>query len=182
MSTRVIPSHFRQTRKGKILHVVSELYVRQDLGLGFTIPSQVSIKHNNLAIHVQGSAKKIVDDEELISLLVEPSFDSKSSLDLIAQRKKKIRLVIADTNVLLHNLDVLEHSSFTISNIVIPQTALAECRNRSYAAYSRVIDLFRASAVSDGARQSRCVIFFPDQHCATIQKNLISSSAHGHKY
>lgn len=164
-----LPSHFRQTRKGKILHVVSELYVREDLGLGFTIPSQVSIKHNSLAVHIDGSATKIIDSAQLISLLVQPIFDPKNTLEGATKRPKKVRLVIADTNVLLHNLDVLEHPSCAISNIVIPQTALAECRNRSFAAYGRVLDLFRTSSTSNGEKKTRCVIFSPDRHCSQIQ-------------
>jgi len=173
-SSWTLPSHFRQTRKGKILHIVSELYVRDDLGLGFTIPSQVSIKHNSLAINIQGSAHRINDREELISILVEPLFEQ-SNLDSVKWTKKKIRLVIVDTNVLLHNLDILEHRSFAISNIIIPQTALAECRNRNYAAYSRVLDLFRAAS-SNVEGKNRCVIFFPDRHCSQIRvsNNLVA--------
>jgi exosome complex exonuclease DIS3/RRP44 len=160
-----LSSHFHQTRKGKILQVVSELYVRHDLGLGFTVPTHVSMKHNSLEVHAQSSAQRISDAAMLRSLLVEPSFMNTNDVDLVTRRKKKTRLVILDTNVLLHNLDIIEHQSFVISNIVIPQTALAECRNRSYAAYGRVIDLFRS-----GERRNRCVIFFPDRHCAQIHR------------
>jgi exosome complex exonuclease DIS3/RRP44 len=85
--------------------------------------------------------------EELISRL------------LPSKKSDKNRLVVVDTNVLLHNLDVLEHPSCSISNICIPQTALLECRHRSFTAYGRVLDLLRSSS-----NEGRCVIFFPDVH------------------
>ena len=171
-------SHYRQTRKGKILQSTSELYLRDDLGLGFTIPSQISSKRNNVSVTITGSAKKISDSEDLLTLLV-PSY-SKS------ERKEKTRLVVVDTNVLLHNIDVLEHPSFALSNIVITQTALLECRHRSFTTYERVMDLLRSSGADDDdantntnsksnnkmdehTKKRRCVIFFPDVHHVSTQ-------------
>ena len=171
-------SFYRQTRKGKILQTTSEIYLRDDLGLGFTIPSQVSSKRNNVAITVTGSAKKISNSEELLSLLV-PSYSK-------IERKEITRLVLVDTNVLLHNIDVLEHPSLALSNIIISQTALMECRHRSFSSYGRVMDLLRSS--SSGTEEShpqgkngdekvskqkkskkRCAIFFPDVHHVSTQ-------------
>lgn len=161
-------SHYRQTRKGKILQSTSEHYLRDDLGMGYTIPSQTSAKRNNVSIQISGSAKRINDVQDLISLLV-PTYCASS-------REEKTRLVIVDTNVLLHNLDVLEHPSCAIANIVIPQTALLECRHRSFSAYNRTMDLLRSSTSKDntesGSGQKRCVIFFPDCHHISTQVNL----------
>ena len=168
-------SHFRQTRKGKVIQSTSELYLRDDLGLGFTIPSQTSTKRNNVSITVTGSAKKISSGEELMTLLI-PSYSH-------TQRRNKTRLIVVDTNVLLHNIDVLEHSSFALSNIVITQTALTECRHRSFTTYGRVMDLLRSSSTTgindkskDGSddkkkkeQNRRCVIFFPDVHHVSTQ-------------
>ena len=155
-------SHYRQTRKGKILQSTFELYLRDDLGLGFTIPSQTSAKRNNVSITVSGSSKKIRNVQELLSLLI-PSYSETSS-------EMKTRLVVADTNVLLHNLDVLEHSSFAISNLIIPQTALFECRHQSFTAYNRVMELLRSSTSGgEGSAKKRCAIFFPDNHHVSTQ-------------
>ena len=158
-------SHYRQTRKGKILQSTSELYLRDDLGLGFTIPSQTSAKRNNVSVTITGSAQKIGDAQELLTLLI-PTYSGSS-------REEKTRLVIVDTNVLLHNLDVLEHPSFAISNIVIPQTALLECRHRSFTAYNRVVELLRSSTSKNeddkGSVKKRCAIFFPDNHHISTQ-------------
>lgn len=178
-------SFYRQTRKGKILQSTSELYLRDDLGLGFTIPSQLSSKRNNVSVNVTGSAKKISDTQELLSLLV-PSYSNR-------ERKLITRLVVVDTNVLLHNIDVLEHSSFALSNIVITQTALVECRHRSFSSYGRVMDLLRSSSsnangsasgtnntsanTSANTAKKRCAIFFPDVHHVSTQYQGSSKSS-----
>jgi exosome complex exonuclease DIS3/RRP44 len=158
-------SHYRQTRKGKILQSTTELYLRDDLGLGFTIPSQTSAKRNNVSVTITGTAQKIGNAQELLTLLI-PS--RSGSLG-----EEKTRLVIVDTNVLLHNLDVLEHPSFAISNLVIPQTALLECRHRSFTAYNRVMELLRSSTSKNkddkGSSKKRCAIFFPDSHHISTQ-------------
>lgn len=177
-------SHYRQTRKGKILQSTSELYLRDDLGLGFTIPSQISSKRNNVSVTITGSAKKISDAEELLALLV-PSYSKN-------ERKQKTRLVVIDTNVLLHNIDVLEHPSFAISNIAIPQTALLECRHRSFTTYERVMDLLRSSSGDANSQvdsdngtnaqsKRRCVVFFPDVHHVSTQYQCSNSSSSGKK-
>mmetsp|Transcript_10950 Transcript_10950/g.13845 ORF Transcript_10950/g.13845 Transcript_10950/m.13845 type:complete len:1080 (+) Transcript_10950:70-3309(+) len=170
-------SHYRQTRKGKILKSTSELYLRDDLGLGYTIPSHTSSKRNNVSVTVNSAAKQINNAHELMSLLV-PSYSA-------TLREHKIRLVVVDTNVLLHNLDVLEHPSFAINNIVIPQTALLECRHRSFTAYGRVMDLIRSSSANHSqnlndkntSSKRRCVIFFPDIHHVSTQINRGTSES-----
>jgi len=169
-------SHYRQTRKGKILRSTNENYLRDDLGMGFTIVSSVKHKRNNISIQGPGTTRQINSLEELISIVI-PS--KVSATDGHAPRTKT-RLVIVDTNVLLHNLDVLEHSMTSIPNLVIPQTALQECRHRSFTAYGRVMDLLRSSSSSsvvkststcseeeqttEEQKRRRCVIFFPDSY------------------
>ncbi len=174
-------SYFRQTRKGKVLQSTSELYLRDDLGLGFTIPSQSCSKRNNVSININTSAQKISNVEEMLMLLAPPSQQHK--------HHSKTRLIIVDTNVLLHNIDVLEHSSFALSNIVITQTALLECRYRSFTTYGRVMDLLRSSSSTattntdansnDGKTKDvkkRCAIFFPDVHHVSTQCHQSSTS------
>ncbi|GFH54366.1 exosome complex exonuclease DIS3/RRP44 [Chaetoceros tenuissimus] len=155
-------SHYRQTRKGKILQSTTELYLRDDLGLGYTIPSHSSAKRNNVSVTITGSATKISNAQNLLELLI-PTYSK-------TDKTEKTRLVVVDTNVLLHNLDVLEHSSCAISNIVIPQTALLECRHRSFTAYNRVMDLLKSStSKDDSSDKKRCAIFFPDCHHISTQ-------------
>lgn len=110
----------------------------------------------------------------------------------VTNKTYKTRVVIVDTNVLLHNIDVLEHPSFALSNIVICQTALLECRHRSFTTYGRVMDLLRSSCANNAnntntaitgstgnsnnnsnssSPKKRCVIFFPDVHHVATQFN-----------
>ena len=83
------------------------------------------------------------------------------------------RVVVVDTNVLLHHMDVLEYvrSDEGINNsiaaaVVIPQTALEECRNRSLVMYRRVTDLIRSSSTG---KQKRAFIVFADLHHVDTQ-------------
>ena len=126
-------------------------------------------------VQTSGAARKIESEEELLHLLIRPSSSSSSSS---FGDGEKLRLVVVDTNVLLHNLDILEYApdektSAAIPNLVIPQTALMECRNRSFSAYGRVMDLLRSSSSSSSSSNSksseRCAIFFPDQHHTSTQ-------------
>ena len=123
------------------------------------------------------TAARIDSIQDLLLILVPSSISAKK------------RLVICDTNVLIHNLNVLEHPSCAIANIVIPQTALLECRHRSFTAYTRVVELIRSSSSNNNSTDSspksknqmsgsspshqqigeRSVIFFPDVHHTETQ-------------
>eukprot|EP00536_Pseudo-nitzschia_multiseries_P015552 jgi/Psemu1/218408/e_gw1.908.31.1 len=70
-------------------------------------------------------------------------------------------IVICDTNVLLHNLDVLEQSQKVMPNLVFPQTSLVECRSNRMVAYDRAVELLREVGEK---HRNRCCIFFPDMH------------------
>jgi hypothetical protein len=120
------PIYYRQTRKrGKILKTVSERYLREDLGFGCYYA--VAQKARTDVDKVHGKPVVISTAKHLLTLLQPGS-----------------PLVICDTNVLLHNMDVLEQAATTaMPNIVIPQTALQECRSNRMVAYDRTVDLLR---------------------------------------
>ena len=115
------------------------------------------------------------------------------------------RLVVVDTNVLLHHMDVLEHlrddddvddgsggvamggrvRHRAIANaIVIPQTALEECRHRSLVMYRRATDLVRSGGGGGGGSERRGgggnrrpVIVFADAHHVDTQVRTPPSSS-----
>ena len=225
--------HYRQTRKrGKIIKQVAEKYLRNDLGFGicytaheqgevgddirddneeldiYEIPSQRKRKSrsypklNSQVDQIVGRPYVIPTAQELISKwLISPS-DSDNPY---------IYLVVVDTNVLLHNLDVLEKAVLgggaedapgksgsgagLMPNIVIPQTALLECRANRLTAYDRCVNLLRSirmvaaaqSKPSDNEGKSQqqqsaarqyCPILFPDRnHAATAIPSIGSSSS-----
>jgi exosome complex exonuclease DIS3/RRP44 len=153
-------SCFYQTRKrGKFLKRVSELYLRDDLGFGcyYVDDRQLSDARKAHVDKVLGRPQTIRTAQHLLSLL---------------QPCQPHSLVICDTNVLLHNLDVIEQAAAVIPNIVIPQTALQECRSNQIVAYNRTVELLRAvggGGKSESGVQKRCCILFPDPyHVSTV--------------
>jgi exosome complex exonuclease DIS3/RRP44 len=152
------PAFFRQTRKrGKIIKSVSERYLRDDLGFGCHFVDQDTTKRRVVEA-VVGKPRVIETTEELLSLL---------------KPCKPSALVVCDTNVLLHNLDVLEQAGVAMPNLVIPQTSLTECRANRMVAYDRTVDLLRSVGGGD-QKISRCCIFFADPHhvaTANVEKN-----------
>jgi exosome complex exonuclease DIS3/RRP44 len=172
------PIYFRQTRKsGKVIMSVNERYIREDLGYGCyfvddtlnTAESSTSLSANRRK-HVDrilGTPKTIDNTQQLISLI---------------QPCKPYSIVVCDTNVLLHNLDVLEQSGSVMPNIIIPQTALHECRSNRVVAYDRAVELIRSVGVFHSTTEQatklkqRCSIFFPDTyHVATAHVDNSSS-------
>ncbi|KAL7569091.1 hypothetical protein ACA910_016927 [Epithemia clementina (nom. ined.)] len=218
--------HYRQTRKrGKIIKQVAETYLRNDLGFGITYTASARDNteegddydnddennvYNNGSME-RKSKKRNRRNKSLNSQVdqvvgrpyVIPTAEELISKWLISSKAidAPTHLVVVDTNVLLHNLDVLEKAVLgggvegsegvnsnsggggLMPNIVIPQTALLECRSNRLTAYDRTVDLLRSIKMIPATNQSSgisrqnlssishrtyCPIFFPDQnHVAT---------------
>jgi len=142
--------YYRQTRKrGKIFKQVEEQYIRDDLGFGcYFRDDGRDVKKRRVKDAVVGKPSHITTETELVSLLRQ-EVDNKAG---------PMSLIVCDTNVLLGNLDLLEKAP--IRNLVIPQTALKECRSNQLTAYDRTVEMLRAIS------KDRLVIFFADQHHA----------------
>jgi exosome complex exonuclease DIS3/RRP44 len=67
------------------------------------------------------------------------------------------QLVVVDTNVCLHQIDVLEHKSPVTAIVVILQTVLQEIRHLNISVYRRLVALLQD--------ESRAFIFFPNEVC-----------------
>lgn len=140
------PSFFRQTRKkGKIIKSVLERYLRDDLGFGCYYVDEGS--SNRRATEATIAKPRTIEDTNHLLSLLRPG--------------KPNALVICDTNVLLHNLDVLEQSHKAMPNLVFPQTSLLECRSNRMVVYDRAVELLREVGES---HHNRFCIFFPDMH------------------
>ena len=140
------PAFFRQTRKkGKVIKSVSERYLRDDLGFGCYYVDEGNSNRRSRDATV-AKPRTIEGATHLLSLLKPAKINA---------------LVICDTNVLLHNLDVLEHSHKVMPNLVFPQTSLLECRSNRMVAYDRAVELLREVGES---HHNRFCIFFPDMH------------------
>jgi len=144
----------------------------------------------------------IGDVSDLYNLLLSTTSYNIMSNSNNKKRLLPIRVAIIDTNILLHHMDVLEYlrdssstdeddsgggngskeegmKHYSIANaIIIPQTALEECRHRSLVMYRRATDLVRSSSSSSeddssdkkgGKKKKRCVIVFADVHHVDTQ-------------
>ncbi len=139
------PTFFRQTRKGKIIKQVSERYLRDDLGLGCYYVDEGDSTNRRVKEAAVGKPRVIANVSELLTLLKPCTPNA---------------LVVCDTNVLLHNLDVLEQSNSVMPNLVIPQTSLLECLSNRRVAYDRTVELLREI----GDKHNRFCIYFSDMH------------------
>ena len=146
---------FYLTRRGKILQSTTERYLRDDLGYGtILLPTKTNTT-------IAGDATEL-----------KPR--TISSIDALHDLTEGGPIVVVDTNVLLHHMDVLEYTrpneegaiNSIAAAVVIPQTALEECRNRSLVMYRRVTDLIRSSSTG---KQRRAFIVFADLHHVDTQ-------------
>jgi exosome complex exonuclease DIS3/RRP44 len=157
--------HYRLTRRGKVFKNVSERYLREDIGLGCCYKDQ--------------SASVIITSEkELVPLLIDLNEEEDLTITPSHQQQQQQQqhLLICDANVLIHNMDLLEHPLF-VANIVIPQTSLEECkRNSSLSHYNRIMELLVSSSsnITRKGQRKKCAIFFPNIHHADTY-NLTTS-------
>ncbi|KAI8840365.1 hypothetical protein BJ741DRAFT_641874 [Chytriomyces cf. hyalinus JEL632] len=103
-------SHVRKTRKGSVIKVVRELYLREDIGCGVGV----------CADGVCASGVRTMQ-----------------ALPANANKLHAMpHIIVPDTNMFLHQMDLLEHKAF--SDVVVLQTALDEVRHRSTQMYARL--------------------------------------------
>ena len=108
----------KKTRRGNILKIVREHYLRDDISCG-------SLSCANMVCTAQFS-----------KLVLEAN--PKSPSTLIAEP----HYLVPDTNIFLHQMDVLEDPIFT--NVIICQTVLQEVKARSIACYQRITQLLNS--------------------------------------
>lgn len=156
------------------------------------VPSSTGRGNNKKTDTIAGKITQLVpwtiEDVSLLWNTLVSTTSSYAGGDEDSKSNKIIRLAVVDTNILLHHMDVLEYlrdndgdetdnnkqkdKHYAIANaIVIPQTALEECRHRSLVMYRRATDLVRSSSGDEGSskRKQRCVIVFADVHHVDTQ-------------
>lgn len=103
----------KKTKKGSVIKIVREHYLRDDISCGSEICDVCD--HGP-----KGPALSECPENR-------------------SQKYKKPHYMIPDTNVVIHQIDVLEDSS--IQDVIILQTVLEEVRHRSAPAYKRLKDV-----------------------------------------
>ena len=105
-------SFFRRSRKGKVLKLVHEHYIRDDVGFGFK------------------NGSKLEEICEVRALLNASGSGGQKSL------------LVIDTNVALQEIDILEHESATgrsaVGVVIVLQTVLKEVKHLNLSVYQRL--------------------------------------------
>ncbi|XP_072478410.1 exosome complex exonuclease RRP44 [Notamacropus eugenii] len=104
----------KKTRAGGVLKIVREHYLRDDIGCGASGCPECCRAQDGPALEPRPRAPES-------SLCPQPHY------------------LLPDTNVLLHQIDILEDP--VIRNVIVLQTVLQEVRNRSAPVYKRIRDV-----------------------------------------
>ncbi|XP_034253802.1 exosome complex exonuclease RRP44 [Thrips palmi] len=104
----------RKTKRGNILKIVREHYLRDDIWCGSSLCKNCSLKEKD----------KVLDKEVISNVSSVFSFP---------------HYLVLDTNVVLHQIDVLEED--VLENVIILQTVLEEVKHRSSPVYRRLKDI-----------------------------------------
>ena len=123
-------SFTRRSRRGRILRVVREVYVRDDLPCG-------------------------MDDDSSVGQLSPSPYNN--------------QYLLLDTNVVLHQMDLLETDVPPLCNVIVPGTVLEEVRRRSGAAAKRLAALLASPG-------RRFVAFANQHHSETYSERQLGES------
>ncbi len=96
------------------------------------------------------------DDISCCSALCEVCPSSSSAISLLSEDAYDKTYKVLDTNVVLHQIDLLEQEVAPLCNVVILQTVLEEVRARSLPIYNRLHSLLR--------NPSRHFVLFSNEH------------------
>ena len=141
-----LKSFLKKTRTGKVLKIVREHYLRDDIGCG-------------------------VEGFDSCSLPMETDKAPQSTLSSDPVSLTRIfpdpHYIILDTNIILNQIDILEVSAKDggFQNVIVLQTVLEEVRHRSSPIYKRLRDI-----ISDPTR--KFYVFINEHHKDTyIERN-----------
>lgn len=112
---------YKKTRKGKVIKIVQEKYLRHDVECGYLVGNIISA----------------------------------DALQQAVANSEHKQLLIIDTNIALHQIDILEFKCDAISMVVVPQTVLQELRHLNLSIYRRVVAILKDV--------SRSFIFYPNE-------------------
>eukprot|EP01117_Protostelium_nocturnum_P014512 TRINITY_DN5529_c0_g1_i2.p1 TRINITY_DN5529_c0_g1~~TRINITY_DN5529_c0_g1_i2.p1 ORF type:complete len:923 (+),score=171.48 TRINITY_DN5529_c0_g1_i2:291-3059(+) len=140
-------SFMRKTRGGKVLKVVREHYLREDLVCGIE--------------NCQECNEKTINNNE------ENSSNNNNNKKLNTLKDTITTLLVIDTNVALHQMDALEHP--LLVNVVVPKTVEEEVRHRNSKLHSRLRDSIQSP-------QKSFYLFDNEHHIHTFVEKLPGES------
>ncbi|CAF3414611.1 unnamed protein product [Rotaria sp. Silwood1] len=107
--TRCLNSFLRKTRRGHVLKITHELYLRTDITCGSNVCQQCTVDQTTVLDKYMKNGNNLVSTGHYL---------------------------LVDTNIVLQQVDVLEDPLFT--NVIVPQVVLDEVRHKSLAIYKRI--------------------------------------------
>ncbi|XP_050442392.1 exosome complex exonuclease RRP44 [Adelges cooleyi] len=102
----------RKTKRGNILKIVREHYLRDDIGCGSQLCKKCKFNYDPPLQNNPQNSNTVFKD---------------------------IHYLLVDTNVVLHQIDALEDDS--LKNVIILQTVLEEVKHLSHSVYKRLLDI-----------------------------------------
>lgn len=142
--------YHRITRGGKLLRVREQQYLRDDIPCG--------LEDCNLC---SGDA-------------TEHAADGATLTQSISQDARDKRILVIDTNVCLHQMDLLEASGSALTDVIVLQTVMKETKHRSLSVYTRLLELIKSVS-------RRFVPFANENHRDTFVERNNGESANDHK-
>lgn len=141
--------YFRKTTRGKVLKILRECYLRDDIPCG----SQACQRCQHLHADMQQQAR---DSGLQKKILLDPAGLKNNMVD-------RHHYLILDTNAFLHQMDLIENPTFT--DVIVLQTVVDEVRHRSLPLFNRLKNL-----IADPDR--RFFVFYNDfgRETAVLQK------------
>ena len=140
---------YKRTRRGKVVRIVHEKYMRNDLQCGYFL-----------------SESNEQDNEETSEMVKEVAKDfgagrliGENDLLMLVNKLPQKHLIVIDTNICIHEMDFLEYCCPETRYLVICQTVLNEVRHRNLSIYRRLVALLKDS--------ERLFIFYPNELSGT---------------
>ena len=157
-------SYYKRTRKGNVLHLVEDYYLRNDIGMGIYHGDQVEesdlieIIQKNYdrylrQIHKEKKQMKSTKTKENNDRMGEYKEMEEEELSNLCECPFT---VVLDTNTILHQIDFLEQRSDLLQTVVIPHTVMEETKNQSLSIYRRLRKL-----LSDKSKE---FVYFPNEN------------------
>jgi hypothetical protein len=170
-----IKCFYKKTRKrGKVVKIVEEKYYRSDIDCGYLF--------SNLNTNDHDDDDEVMDVSASSSSIDANSGISVDSLKQMVHHAAHKQLLLIDTNIALHQIDVLEYNCSATALVVVLQTVLQELKHLNTSVYRRMLELmktptksfiFYPNEASYHTAVFRCVVI--SNHCSTQSKQLCTS-------
>jgi exosome complex exonuclease DIS3/RRP44 len=152
-------SFVKKTRKGNVLKVVREHYLRDDLPC-HSAACELCVEHMQAAETVSDVAAEEDGGSNAAGTHVTPAMLEAES----------DQYLVLDTNVVLLQIDLLAHGGKeALRNVIIPQTVLEEVKHRDVGIYKRL-----RGVISN--RERHFIVFSNEHHRETYIERLQGES------